>query len=139
MSDSFFLKILATDHMLYEGEAKSIIFPAPDGEVQILAHHENVVVACSEGIVRIKTEDDSQWCNAVVGIGFVNVDRNTVTILVDTAQWKDEMEQARANEAMMRAQEQLRQDQSIQEYNISRASLARAMVRLSQGGNSPIE
>ena len=139
MSDQFYLKILATDNMLYEGKAKTIIFQAPDGEMQIMAHHENVVVACSEGVVRIKEDDAAAWYNAAVGIGVVNVGRDTVTMLVDYAEWQDELEEARAKEAMERAKEQLRQDMSIQEYNISRANIARAMRKLSQSGNAPLE
>ncbi len=139
MSDSFFLKILATDKMLYDGKARSLIFTAPDGEMQIMAHHENVVVACSEGRIRVKSEDGASDMVGVVGIGFVNVDRDTVTMLTDFAQWQDELEEARAKEAMDREKEQLRQDKSIQEYNISRANIARAMMRLSQGGGAPLE
>ncbi|MBR3586892.1 MAG: hypothetical protein IKO00_12780, partial [Oscillospiraceae bacterium] len=37
-------------------------------------------------------------------------------------------------EALARAQEQLLQDQSIQEYKVSKASVARAMLRLSAVG-----
>ena len=42
----------------------------------------------------------------------------------------------RAQEAKESAEEQLRQKQSIQEYHISSASLARAMSRLSASGKS---
>lgn len=139
MSDSFYLKILAMNKVLYEGKAQSLIFPAPDGEFQIMAHHENVVVACNEGTARIKTEDTGEWIDAVVGAGLVNVDNGIVTLLVDSAEWPGDLEKARALEAMERAKEELRQDSSIQEYNATRATLARAMVRLSKPMNAPLE
>ena len=41
---------------------------------------------------------------------------------------------SRAEQALERAQEQLRQKQSIQEYHVSQASLARAMLRLKEAG-----
>ena len=53
-----------------------------------------------------------------------------VTLLVETAEHPEEIDIARAREAKERAEEQLRQKQSIQEYYHSRASLARAMTRL---------
>ena len=121
MSNSFYIKILATDKVLYEGMAVSLIFPAPDGEFQIMAHHENVVVACCEGSIKLKTDDDNNWYSAFIGIGFVSVEDGIVTMLVDYANWPDEVEEARAREAMERAKEQLRQDKSIQEYNLSSA------------------
>ena len=139
MGDSFYLKILAVDKVLYDGNAVSLIFPAPDGEFQIMAHHENVVVAITEGTVKIKPEKGENWVEAIVGKGFVSVESNIVSVLVDSANWPDEVLEARAKEAMERAKEQLRQDRSIQEYNISRATIARAMVRLSQGEKAPLE
>ena len=62
--------------------------------------------------------------------GFVETINNRVTVLVETAERPEEIDKVRAEEAKERAQEQLRQKQSIQEYYHSRASLARAMTRL---------
>ena len=55
---------------------------------------------------------------------------NRVTILVDTAEKPEEIDIKRAKEARERAEEQLRQKQSMQEYYVSKASLARAMARM---------
>ena len=55
---------------------------------------------------------------------------NRVSVLVDTAEHPDEIDVRRAKEAKERAKEQLRQEQSIREYHMSKASLARAMSRL---------
>ena len=66
----------------------------------------------------------------VVGTGFAQVINNRVSILVDTAEHPEEIDVRRAREAKERAREQLRQKQSIQEYYMSKASLARAMSRL---------
>ena len=52
------------------------------------------------------------------------------SVLVDTAEHPDEIDVRRAKEAKERAKEQLRQEQSIREYHMSKASLARAMSRL---------
>ena len=61
---------------------------------------------------------------------FAQVINNRVSILVDTAEHPEEIDVRRAREAKERAREQLRQKQSIQEYYMSKASLARAMSRL---------
>lgn len=135
MSDFFDLKILAADKCFYEGQAVSIIIPAMDGSLQIMAHHENMVFATQEGVIQLMVEDNTPWKRAVVGIGLVNVANNVVTVMVDSAEWPEEIDRVRAENALERAKEQLRQDQSIHEYNISRASLARAMMRLSESGN----
>ncbi|MFR3392601.1 MAG: F0F1 ATP synthase subunit epsilon, partial [[Clostridium] scindens] len=51
-------------------------------------------------------------------------------LLVNSAERLEEIDIKRAEEAKERAQERLRQKQSIQEYHLSQASLARAMTRL---------
>ncbi len=132
MSETFHLKIYAADRNFFDGEAVSLVFPARDGEYQVLAHHENLVIATKEGIVRFRTEDDpeNEICG-IAGLGFVHILENRVAVLVDSIEYPDEIDRVRAERALARAKEQLRQDQSIQEYRISQASLARAMVRLS--------
>lgn len=132
--DTFGLKIISSDRLFYEGRCRKIIIPASDGELGILPNHENMVIAVSVGDARMEIEE-GVWTDVAVGAGFAEVVNNRVTILVDTAERPDEIDVRRAEEAKERAEEQLRQKQSIQEYYRTQASLARAMNRLkvSQG------
>lgn len=132
--DTFGLKIISSDRLFYEGRCRKIIIPAPDGELGILPNHENMVIAVNVGDARMEVEE-GVWTDVAVGAGFAEVVNNRVTILVDTAERPDEIDVRRAEEAKERAEEQLRQKQSIQEYYRTQASLARAMNRLkvSQG------
>ena len=41
--DTFGLKIIASDKVFYEGRCRNLIIPAPDGEVGLLPHHEDMV------------------------------------------------------------------------------------------------
>ena len=127
--NTFSLKIIASDKVFYDGRCGIVIVPALDGEKAIMAHHENMVFAVDIGEIRIQTQE-GEWITGVVGRGFAQVINNRVSILVDTAEHPDEIDVRRAREAKERAQEQLRQKQSIQEYYMSQASLARAMSRL---------
>ena len=132
--DTFGLKIIASDRVFYEGRCRKLVLPAPDGEMGILANHENMVIAVNVGDARMEIEEGS-WVDVAVGRGFAEVVNNRVTVLVDTAERPEEIDVRRAEEAKERAEEQLRQKQSIQEYYRTQASLARAMNRLkvSQG------
>ena len=96
------------------------------------------VIATKEGEVRCRTDESSDWKKAVVGVGFVHIANNRVTMLVDTAERPEDIDAVRAKQAYERAVEQLRQKQSIQEYHMSRASLARAMARLKEAGKYEI-
>ena len=136
--NTFSLKEIATDKVFYDGKCTALIIPALDGEREILAHHENMVIATKEGEVRCRTDESSDWKKAVVGVGFVHIANNRVTMLVDTAERPEDIDAVRAKQAYERAVEQLRQKQSIQEYHMSRASLARAMARLKEAGKYEI-
>ncbi|MBR1478719.1 MAG: ATP synthase F1 subunit epsilon [Lachnospiraceae bacterium] len=131
---TFSLKVLAADKKFYTGRCNALIVPALDGELEIMSHHEDMVIATKEGTMRFKESDDSEWRYAVVGLGFVHIANNRVTYLVDTAERPEDIDRVRAERAKERAEEQMRQKQSIAEYHVSQASLARAMVRLKEAG-----
>lgn len=137
--NTFYLRIIASDKVFFHGKVSSIIVPALDGEKGIMAHHEDMVIATEVGEARFKEESSEDWRKVVVGVGFVQVSHNRVTMLVDTAERPEDIDAVRAKEALERAKEQLRQKQSIQEYHVSKASLARAMMRLKQAGKYEIK
>ena len=130
---SFSLKIIASDKVFFDGRAEAITIPAMDGQKQILSHHENMVIAVDEGEMRFLPEEESEWQYAVVGIGFIEIVNNRVTLLVESVERPEEIDIARAQEAKERALEKIRQKQSIQEYYHTQASLSRAMARLRVG------
>ena len=126
---TFSLKVIASDKIFFEGRAEVLIIPGIDGESAILAHHENMVLAINVGDMKFRLEDNT-WVNAVVGRGFAQVMNNRVSVLVDTVERPEDIDAARAQEALERAKEQLRQKQSLHDFRISQASMARAMSRL---------
>ena len=128
--DTFGLKIIASDKVFYEGRCKKLIIPAPDGEKGVLPNHENMVIAITVGTARVQLAGEDEWIDLAVGTGFAEIVNNRVTLLVDTAEKPEDIDVRRAQEQQERAEEQMRQKQSIQEYYHTQASLARAMTRL---------
>ena len=91
-----------------------------------------MMIAVVPGEMRFVTEDGENHV-VVVGGGFAQVINNRVTVLTASVEKPEEIDLKRAREAEERAEEQLRQKQSMQEYYVSKASLARAMSRLKAG------
>ena len=127
---AFWLKVIASDHVFYNGNCEALVVPAHDGEVGILPHREAMILAIQEGELRFRVPGENQYREAVVGIGIVQVANNRVTVVVDTTERPEDIDEVRARQALERAQEQLRQKQSIREYYMSKASMARALSRL---------
>lgn len=136
--DSFMLTVTACDRVFYQGRCLQVVIPLADGGKAIQAHHENMVFAIAVGEIRIQKED-GEWIQGVVGTGFCQMINNRASVLVDTAEYPKEIDIRRAEEAKERAQEQLRQKQSIREYYQSQASLARAMSRLRYSAKDDIK
>ena len=125
MSNSFGIKVIACDKIFYSGRCTQLVLPLRDGSKAIQAHVE-------VGEIKI-TKEDGSTIVGVTGTGFAQMVNNRATVIVDTCEYPEEIDLRRAEEAKERAEEQLRQKQSIAEYHISKASLARAMARLKEG------
>ena len=129
MSETFGLEIYASNKLAYAGRAQKLIIPAVDGEQGFLAHHANVVATIIPGEMRFEDADGNTHVFAVSS-GFVEMINNRARIFCLSAERPDEIDAHRAREAKERAEEQLRQKQSIQEYHVNQMALARAMARL---------
>ena len=127
----FHLRIVASDKVFYSGMTEIVILPGLDGEYAFMAKHEEMVVAVRPGELRFK-KPDGTWQYAVVGAGVAQTANNRVIILVDSAERPEDIDEIRAKEA------QLRQKQSVYEYRMSKASLARAVSRLKEKQRSHI-
>ena len=129
MERTFGLHIVASDKDFYSGRGKKIVLPMKDGEICILPRHSDLMIAIVPGEMRFETADGEQR-TAIVGGGFAQIINNRVTVLADSVERPEDIDLKRAQEEKERAKEQLRQKQSIREYHLSKAALARAMARL---------
>lgn len=129
MESTFGLEIYASNKLAYAGRARSLVVPVEDGEKAFLAHHANVIAAIVPGELRYEDADGNK-VTAAVSNGFVEMINNRAKLFCLSVERPEEIDIRRAQEAKERAEEQLRQKQSIQEYHMNQLALARAMTRL---------
>lgn len=128
MAGTFYLEIVTPERQFFTGDAEALILPSVDGEIGVYPGHEPAVTAVEPGELRYKA--GGRWEPAAVGAGFAEIRQDRVILLVGFAEHPEEIDRKRAEAAKKRAEEQLRQKQSIREYYHSKAALARAMARL---------
>lgn len=128
MARTFHLEIIATDRVFFSGEAEHLVITAIDGLIGILPGHEPLVTSLPTG--ELKYLVDGQWRYAAISEGFIQVMPDSSIILADTCELPEEIDIKRAEEAKARAEEMLRQKQSIKEYYETQAALNRAINRL---------
>jgi len=135
MSKLFNLKILTPEREFFDGEVEGVTAFAPDGSVMILADHAPLIMPVCIGTISIKK--DGVWDESVNSEGYLEVRQDGVFIFVQACEHPDEIDARRAEEARKRAEEYMRQKQSMSEYKQSKIALARAMARLQIGGARP--
>ena len=82
------VELVAADRSVWSGEARMISAPAADGDIGILPGHSPVLTVLRAGAVRI-TPVDGAVRTVRIDAGFMSVDADRVTVVVDTAQDAD--------------------------------------------------
>ena len=128
MAKTLHLEIIATDRVFFEGEVEHLVITAIDGLLGILPGHEPLVTSLPTG--ELKYMIVGEWKYAAISEGFIQVMPDKAVILADSCELPEEIDIKRAEEARERAEEMMRQKQSIREYYETQAALNRAMNRL---------
>ena len=129
MATLFRADIISASRVFFRGKIQCIIIPALDGKLAIMANHQEMIIAVQTGEIRFQLEDGT-WKSAAVGTGQAEISHNRFILLVSTAEYPEEIDVARAKASYERAQEAMRQQQSMLEYHRSKMAMARAMARL---------
>lgn len=124
------LQIVTPSRVLCDETVDMVIMRASTGDMGILPNHEPVVATLNYGILRFK--QDGKERTATIMSGFAQVEPEKVTILTDAAEWPEEIDIARAEEAKKRALKRL---EAKQEHNVLRAEIAlkKALIRIEAG------
>lgn len=128
MPSEFYAEISTPEKKFLHGNVEMLIVDGIDGEMGIMKGHIPMITPLSIGSIKIKQK--GAWREAATSEGFMEIKKDGVMILTQSVEWPEEIDINRALAAKERAEEQLRQKYSMQEYMQSKASLARALVRL---------
>lgn len=123
-------EIVTPERVVLKEMIKQVTVPTQEGEITVLPKHMPIVATLKPGVIEIKKEDDSVEIASVAG-GFIEVLRNKVVILADTAERAEEIDEERAEEARKRAEESLK---NIRQFDAERfaginAVIARELAR----------
>lgn len=123
-------EVVTVERVVYQGDVNMVIAPGIDGQMGILPRHAALITALTEGELIIHKEGEPD-VNMAIGGGFLEVSNNKVTILADTAERAEEIDEARAAAARKRAEEMLKEKRfDAVEFVKAEAALRRSLVRL---------
>ena len=131
---TFPLKIVTPDGLIFDGQAEKLIVRTTSGDIAILARHTNYVSALGMG--RAVVEYDGRRRTAACIGGMLSVVDGSVTLVPTTFEWADEIDSARAEAALERAEKVLKnKDSSDTDLKLAEAKLRRALIRKSVSSN----
>ncbi len=122
------VEVVTAERELYSGEADMVIAPGSEGELGILPRHAALLTTLKVGEMRVRLGAAEE--PFFVSGGFLEVSDNVVTVLAETAERAEEIDEARAEAARRSAQERLQQAQSDVERAELEGALERAVARL---------
>ena len=122
------LEIITVERVVYSDDVDVVVAPGIEGELGILPHHASLMTSLQPGEIRVRKEGEEVFL-AVSG-GFLEMIANKVTILADTAERSDEIDEARVQEAMKRAEERLATRSADMDLERAVIALRRSQTRL---------
>lgn len=132
MAEMFTIQIITPDRVFYEGEATMIEFNTEGGEIGVYPRHIPLTTVIRPGVVTI--HEDSGDKKAAVHAGFAEILPDRVAIMAEIAEWADEIDLDRAEEAKKRAEERIAEKAQDTDMDRAEFALKKAVVRIKLAG-----
>lgn len=128
MAELFQLQIISPDRIFYDKQVSMVEMTTGEGEIGVYAKHLPVTTTLAPGIVKIHEENGIK--EAAVHAGFVVIMQDKVTLMAEVAEWPEEIDLNRAEEAKIRAERRLDGGQTEIDTVRAESALRRALVRI---------
>ena len=124
------LEIVTIERKVFDDHVDMVIAPGSEGVMGILPRHTALITGLSYGELQIKRQGQEDEFFAVGG-GFMEVQPDHVIVLADAAEYAEEIDIARAEEARRRAEELLAKAKEADiDFERAEAALRRSTLRL---------
>ena len=126
--NSFALKIVTPDGLLFDGQAQELIVRTVTGDMGILAGHTDCVAPLGMGLATVVIDGEKRY-GACIG-GMVSVLNSQVNLVPTTFEWSDSIDVARATASEERAKAVIADKSSSDtDLRLAEARLKRALIR----------
>ncbi|OIO54994.1 MAG: F0F1 ATP synthase subunit epsilon [Alphaproteobacteria bacterium CG_4_10_14_0_2_um_filter_63_37] len=120
--------VVTAERRVYQGDADFVVVPGEMGELGILPRHTPLLTRIKLGEIRVKRGEETDYI--FVNGGILEVQPDQVTVLADTAERAEDIDEALAVEAQRRAEELREKVASDMDVAHAEAALQEALTRL---------
>jgi len=121
--------VVSAEASIFSGEAEFVVLPGESGELGIYPRHTPLITRIKPGAVRIRKPGGEEELVFVAG-GILEVQPRAVTVLADTAIRGHDLDEAKANEAIRKAEEARSSTKDKQEIAAVEGELAMLSAQL---------
>lgn len=129
MADTIHIDIVSAEHEIFSGDVEMIFAPAKLGEVGIAPGHTPFVSQMGPGEVRVKVSEGNETAFFVSG-GMLEVQPKIVTILSDTAQRAEDLDEVAILKAKEEAENAFHEKTDAIDYAKAQVALAETAAQL---------
>jgi F-type H+-transporting ATPase subunit epsilon len=122
--------VVSAEESIFSGEATFVVLPGEVGELGIYPRHTPLITRIKPGAVRIQPAGGGEEQLIFVAGGILEVQPKVITVLADTAIRGHDLDEAKANEALRRAEEARAKAQDKQEIAAVEGELAMLAAQL---------
>ena len=115
MAATIHVDVVSAEESIFSGEAEFVVLPGEAGELGIYPRHIPLITRIKPGAVRIKPAGGGEELLIFVAGGILEVQPKVITVLADTAIRGADLDEAKANEALQKAEEARRSARDKQE------------------------
>lgn len=119
--------IMTPDKIFWDKQAEEVILPTNTGQMGVLSKHAPLITALDIGVMSIRQKND--WTFVALMNGFASVQNDQVTILVNSAESKDTINNVQAEKEFLEAQEKVEKSTDEKEKVEAVLAFKRARAR----------
>jgi F-type H+-transporting ATPase subunit epsilon len=124
------IDVVSAEESIFSGEAEFVVLPGEAGELGIYPRHTPLITRIKPGTVRITPAGGGEEQLIFVAGGILEVQPKVITVLADTAIRGKDLDEAKATEALKRAEEARRTAKDKQELAVVEGELAMLAAQL---------
>ena len=121
--------VVSAEASIFSGEAEFVVLPGESGELGIYPRHTPLITRIKPGAVRIQKPGGEEEMVFVAG-GILEVQPKVITVLADTAIRGHDLDEAKATEAIKKAEEARAKAKDKQEIAVVEGELSMLAAQL---------
>ena len=122
------LTIVTAEELIYSDDVDMVVAPGTLGELGILPHHASFMTMIDPGELRVK-KGEEELSLAISG-GFLEVHKDKMIILADTAERAEDIGMAKASQAKKQALELLEAQPQDADLRVAEAALRKSLAEI---------